>query len=184
VTIFAVLRVSGVVYVDKFIIGPIYYWAYFPHYLNSMPLYEKLVIGMPVLFLEQLLVAVALWLFSDLVFDLMGIDIVGVARLKEKIARNRQVRRHNYPRMYAFLDSHKTATRRVEYVVFSWQFIAILALLCMRVEGTRGKRSKEFAMLVGSCAISTVYWTLYSCWLYKPLAAGLATVLVFLKAHW
>ncbi len=178
------LRVSSVFYLDKFVIGPAYYWVYFPQYEYAHGVPGGLVVSMPVLFLQQLVFSVTLWIICDFVYDRWSIDIVGLAKLKQEGMERSQKWRGWFPRIFGFFDRHMVASRGFLYLILTWQIIAYLVLLCMRLEGKRWSRSREFAMLAGSCVISTVWWTLYTLWIYKPLAAFMTAAIASIKTLW
>ncbi len=135
--------------------------------------------AIPLLYVEQLAFSVLLLLF----YDFIGIDIIGLAHIKHKMSGKGEKMKLRFPRFSKFLGNHKNSAKVVKFSFLSWQLIAFLVLLCMRVDGKKGPRAKEFAMLCGSVIISTAWWTLFSFWLYKPSLIFIKSMADYIKLH-
>ncbi len=171
---FAWVRLGGTLVLEKWIMAP-FYWVYFPHLISA----KGLLVAVPELWALQFAFSVVLWF----VYDMIGLDIVGLARIKHEIAQSAAKMRSRFPRWGKFLDDHKKGAKAGEFVFFSWQMIAFLALLCMRVDGRRGRRLGELGMLASSVTVATLWWTVYSIGLYKPVMAMAQSIWASIKVY-
>ena len=164
-SILAWVRLGGTLTLEKWILAP-FYWVYFPHCIISKgPILKGLFLAVPKLYVEQLALSVALWL----IYDIIGVDIIGLSLIKHQLNINGKRIRSRLPRWGRFLDAHRRSARFVEFLFLSWQLIAFLALLCMRIDGRKGDRRKELCMLCASVGVATVWWTIYTLFLYEPV---------------
>jgi hypothetical protein len=137
---------------EKIIFGPLY-WAGFPFFIHQFGFW-----AVPTLFLLQTVVFLLMWQL----YDYIGRDVFGLEEIKRRINSAGSRLRRRFRWWNRFLERFGGYTRVVEYAFWSWQVVAVLALLCMRRDGKPGRRDKEALMICGSTLFATVYWTLYS----------------------
>lgn len=153
-TFLALIRLVGVVGIEKVVCAPFYY-AYFPAVLHTEGSWiERLARGCPRLFAIQFTVSVILLV----IYNWINRDLAGIATLKARGAQF-SVRLRERFGLKKREDVLSGTAWFLEFLIFSWQFMPFVALLGYRKGGVRGKFSKEVALLFASTTIATIWWS-------------------------
>ena len=141
-------RFSGLLVLEK-VLGACFYWFTFPVVLSGY----GVVRGSIGLFVFQFVVSVVF----ITIYDKIGKDLFGIVAVKQKCL-------DLLARFKGWLGWREEAMwlRKfgwvMEFILFSWQFVPFVALLCLRKVGTERKIGQDACILFTSSLFATVYW--------------------------